>query len=56
MIEVNDLPVAPAVTSGKWIQVCEIERGTFAEAKRASAGPRFAIAKVKRERARRRIQ
>ena len=27
------MPVTPAVTSGKWIQVCEIERGTFASSK-----------------------
>jgi hypothetical protein len=29
----KDMPVAPAITSGKWIQVCEIERGTFASSK-----------------------
>ena len=27
------MPVAPAITSGKWIQVCENERGTFASSK-----------------------
>jgi len=29
----KDMPVAPTITSEKWIQVCEIERGTFASSK-----------------------